>query len=162
MCERFGSGPTVTPLHPRFGGGGRAPCAGFAVRSIKSSSSSSSSSERGGGLSPELAAKVGMLGGDSDDEDFELSSGLSAKLAALGGDDEDDAIAPAAAADAGVCDESYEELLTATRAWSDAVISGMGVCPFSVVPIARAYRSVACTTQSAVRATASGVRGVLA
>ena len=132
VCERFGSELTVMPLHPRFGGGGRAPCAGFAVRSIKSSSSSSSSSERGGGLSPELAAKVGMLGGDSDDEDFELSSGLSAKLAALGGDDEDDAIAPAAAADAGVCDESDEELLTATRAWSDAVISGMGVCPFSV------------------------------
>ena len=133
VCERFGAELTVTPLHPRFGGGGHAPCAGFAVRSIKSLSSSLS--EHRGGLSPELAAKVGMLGGDSDDDDFELNPELSAKLAALGGDDEDEdgAIAPVAAADVGGGgDESDEELLTATRAWSDAVISGMGVCPFSV------------------------------
>ena len=71
VCDRFGVELNAMPLHPKFSGGGHAPCAAFALRSV------APSSLLGGGG-----------GDDDDDDDWDLSPEVAARLAAL--DEPDD------------------------------------------------------------------------
>ncbi|KAJ1451580.1 hypothetical protein M885DRAFT_346772 [Pelagophyceae sp. CCMP2097] len=76
----------------------------------------------------------------ADDDDFEVSPELLAKIAALsasdenddyyasGGDDDEDEVAPLPERPPA----SDVEVLELSRAWVDAIVSGAGVCPFSV------------------------------
>lgn len=67
---------------------------------------------------------------DDDDDDWDLSPELAAKLAALS--DDDDA-SPSSTWSAFVDDGADDDaIVSLSKRWVDAIVSGAGVCPFSV------------------------------
>lgn len=74
-----------------------------------------------------VVGRSGYEDEEDEDDDWDLSPELAAKLAMLG--DEDDEGAPGAVFEENASDEA---ILATTKRWVDAIISGAGVCPFSV------------------------------
>ncbi|CAM9355890.1 unnamed protein product [Ascophyllum nodosum] len=125
-CERFGREVSIVP-HPKSGRTG-APVAALVVQAVEGSDGGTA---EGGG---EFAYDPAW-----DDEDWDIDRSLLGEDEAeddgggdLGIGDEGVTMAERDQAVATVVPDSDEEVTEQTKAWVQAVITDMGVCPFSV------------------------------